>query len=45
MHSTKQNLLLEFKKLRAEKRDAQHNEKMDLLRDIKNFIQETLQHE
>lgn len=44
IHSaTSKNILLEYRKLRAEKRDAQHKEKMDLLKDIKNLIQDTLQ--
>lgn len=44
LRSTKQTLL-EFKKHCAEKREAPYKEKMDLLRDIKNLIQETLQNE
>ncbi|KAL6253971.1 hypothetical protein P5V15_015818 [Pogonomyrmex californicus] len=44
-HVTSKHTLLEYRKLRAEKRDAQHKEKMDLLKDIKNLIQETLRKE
>ncbi|XP_067214433.1 uncharacterized protein [Linepithema humile] len=45
IHATSKNVLLEYRKLRAEKRDAQHKEKMDLLKDIKNLIQDTIQKE
>lgn len=36
---------LQYRKTRAEKRDEQHQEKMNLLKDIKNLIQEALQKE
>ncbi|KYN19397.1 PREDICTED: uncharacterized protein LOC108761579 [Trachymyrmex cornetzi] len=41
--ATYKQKILEYRQLRSEKKDAQHAEKMELLKDIKNLLQHTIE--